>query len=152
MEQEVEIWVEYDRYPAGMPFKDGSRTWTSFEVSNWGNVRKRSGKTGLYKPVNPKPCGGSGEFRFLGLPSNRHKYVHRLVAQAFVPNPDPQTLVYVHHIDGNPVNNHWTNLRWVSKREQVGTTKIHKCPYCSREIKGPGIGNHKKACGRLHSV
>ena len=111
MEQEVEIWVEYDRYPAGLPFKDGSRTYTSFEVSNWGNVRKRSGKTGLYKPVNPKPCGGGGNISYLGLPSNRHKYVHRLVAMHFVPKyVDNYTDVF--HKDGDTHNNHYTNLYW----------------------------------------
>lgn len=36
--------------------------------------------------------------------------VHRLVAEAFVPNPDK--LPHVLHIDGNRENNHYTNLKW----------------------------------------
>lgn len=36
--------------------------------------------------------------------------VHRLVANAFVPNPD--NLPWVDHIDGNRLNNDYTNLRW----------------------------------------
>ena len=40
--------------------------------------------------------------------------VHRLVASAFVSNPDPDNYVFVNHIDGNPLNNHYLNLEWVS--------------------------------------
>lgn len=40
-------------------------------------------------------------------------YIHRLVAQAFIPNPENHYFVY--HIDGNPRNNHASNLMWVSR-------------------------------------
>lgn len=42
--------------------------------------------------------------------------VHRLVALAFVPNPRPDLFKFVDHIDGNRRNNHYTNLRWVTRQ------------------------------------
>lgn len=42
-------------------------------------------------------------------------YVHRLVAEAFIPNPDGKE--EVDHIDTNRSNNMVSNLRWVSKKE-----------------------------------
>lgn len=42
-------------------------------------------------------------------------YVHRLVAQAFIPNPEGKK--EVHHIDSNRANNALSNLMWVTRIE-----------------------------------
>jgi hypothetical protein len=45
----------------------------------------------------------------------KRKFVHILVAHAFIPNPNPKLFREVDHIDADPSNNRVGNLRWVSK-------------------------------------
>lgn len=52
--------------------------------------------------------------------SSKHlpeKYLHRIVAKAFVYNDDPINKTDVDHIDGNKHNNLPSNLEWVTKSE-----------------------------------
>lgn len=42
-------------------------------------------------------------------------YVHDLVAEAFVPNPEGKK--YVIHKDGDKLNNHASNLAWSDTKE-----------------------------------
>lgn len=83
-----------------------------YEVSSWGRVRNTATGDVLYQEKHDK---GYMRVRLMTDGKRHHFKVHRLVAQAFIPNPNgkPQ----VNHIDGNNRNNSYTNLEWVSDEE-----------------------------------
>lgn len=59
-------------------------------------------------------------YRFVSLSvDNKAKnyLLHRIVAQAFIPNPN--NLPQVNHIDGNKLNNHKRNLEWVTSKQNT---------------------------------
>ena len=84
-----------------------------YKVSNFGNVFSK------YKNGNLKPrINNSGYYTVIlcknGEPKN--KSIHRLVAEAFIPNPENKP--YIDHIKHKEkLNNHVSNLRWSTPSE-----------------------------------
>lgn len=68
--------------------------------------------------------------------SKKDHFVHRLVATAFLNNPENKETV--NHIDGNKSNNHVSNLEWSTRSENTQhayNTGLHK-PYTGIKDKG----------------
>lgn len=72
-------------------------------------------------------------FNFNGVKKNL--YAHRMVAETYIPNNNPNKDC-INHIDGNKLNNNVNNLEWVTRAENnrhAATTKLNdktKTVYC----------------------
>lgn len=102
-----------------MEWKDIKGFEARYEVSDEGQIRSK--KKGIILRPGKKAHG----YLFVGLATRtpegerckKYYHVHRLVAQAFIPNPDDKS--DVDHIDGMKTNNHVSNLRWCTRKENV---------------------------------
>ena len=91
-----------------------------YKVSNKGRfLSLRYGRKGKYQDRKPrllKKSINSAGYYVVGLLGKQH-FVHRLVADAFIPNPENKPCV--DHIDTNTLNNDLANLRWSTIKENV---------------------------------
>ena len=83
-----------------------------YEVSNIGRVRSMKRYKGVVGRIMPQTIQRKGYYAVTFWMNNKAycRKVHRLVIEAFTPNPD--SLPCINHIDGNKLNNHVSNLEW----------------------------------------
>ena len=100
---------------------DGRYSVSSFGSvrSNWSDRPDRNLKHRVrYEKISVlKPWVHTTGYWRVSLGRNNSKYVHRLMALAFLPNPDG--LTQVDHIDGDRLNLALGNLRWVSQKQNL---------------------------------
>lgn len=159
-----EIWKDIEDYEG------------LYQVSNLGRVKsleRYQQNHSKFQKIEEKMKSihtKSNGYQFVQLyKDNRMKniYVHKLVAQAFIPNIDNKP--EVNHIDGNKLNNSVKNLEWVTSNEnnkhkwstglqrfsekQSKITKENNQKYKSRPIKQLDLqGNYIRTWGNAHEA
>lgn len=109
---------------------------------NQGKGRRDKSKTVELYEIKPR-IGKNGYARVYlrDTVTNKRKdyYVHRLVAKAFIPNPDKYK--YVNHKDCNRQNNCVDNLEWCTAKYNTDQTINNK--HIIRDSKGRYFSNFK---------
>jgi hypothetical protein len=98
----MEVWKDIKEYEG------------YYQISNFGSVYSVR-----YKRYR-KPRIDQHGYEYIGLNKDGTQkpfFVHRLVANAFIPNPENKA--EVNHIDGNKLNNNICNLEWVTHDENM---------------------------------
>src|SRR6478609_8956229 len=112
-----------------------------YEVSNFGHVRRLpfTNKSGTidagYLLSGSKSSTGYHVVKLKCTDGYKNYVVHRLVAIAFIPNPNNYEVV--NHLDGDKLNNNAWNLEWTTL---VGNAKHAKETGLLRSPKGVQAG------------
>jgi HNH endonuclease/NUMOD1 domain len=126
-----EEWKTYEELPG-------------YELSNYGRAYS------IVKDIYIKPCILKGYYVINYKKGGRQKSysVNRLVALLFLEVPDNWKELVVNHIDGNKLNNHVSNLEWVTKKRntqlafETGLSK-HVRPCVQYSLDGKLIAKYK---------
>lgn len=101
-----------------------------YQVSNFGNLYSNYVKRNLQLSLDEY---GYKQVILVKNGVRKRHLLHRLVAQAFIPNHEnkPQ----VNHIDENKTNNNVSNLEWVTSKENINHgTRTERQIYTQRII------------------
>ena len=120
MSIEIEEWRPIQGYEGLYEVSDWGRVKSldrTFEYLNRGRMIKRAFKGQVLKKVLNKDG-----YHIVSLFDYNHKLhqgkVHRLVAEAFLPNHEDEKNI-IDHINGNKIDNRAENLHWVDAKENA---------------------------------
>lgn len=133
----TEIWKEIENLP--------------YEISNLGNVRRKLNAKYKYKNrLYVKPYLNNKGYWCINLYMKSKVYkrqIHRLIAQAFIPNP--LQLNEVNHINGNPQDNRIENLEWCTHQYNI---QHHYDIGLHKNCRGNVGKKHKNSSSNFHGV
>ncbi len=114
-----------------------------YQISNYGRVKslnyKRTGKERILKPTKDSNGYFTVNLRING--TTKSFKTHRLVAKAFIPNPENKS--EVDHINTIRDDNRVENLRWVTREENCNNEITRKHNSDSKKIKNNGVPGRK---------
>lgn len=138
----MEIWKDINGYEG------------LYQVSNLGRVKsvERYIKHNIYntnkviKERTLKPINNGTGYQMVNLSKNNQKQqqlIHRLVASAFIPNPN--NLPQVNHINENKTDNRIENLEWCDAKYNInyGTARKRMIKKTSKPIYSVNITTHE---------
>ena len=98
--------------------KDRKRYWW---VSDHGRIKVTNNYNDKVKYPSLSLTGGHPDRRYLAISHNfGGKYVHKIVANNFLPpSPVTEDKWCVDHIDNDRLNNHVSNLQWLTHGENI---------------------------------
>ena len=99
-------------------FKDIKGYEGLYQISNIGTIKSARG---FLTPTD----NGNG-YLIVGLSKGgkrKNFYIHRLVAEAFIDNPNNKTVV--NHKDYNKKNNNANNLEWLTQKENIAYSVVN---------------------------
>lgn len=102
-----------------------------YQISNYGNVKSlKYNKEKILKPAKLK--NGYLQVTLCKEEKRKQHYIHRLVGEAFIDNPN--NYKQVNHKDENPANNNVSNLEWCTNEYNINygtrTEKTSKKVMC----------------------
>lgn len=102
-----------------------------YQVSNFGRIKSLKFRNGIIQKSKERimqPTNNGKGYQIIGLrkPSQKKKnfYVHRLVAIAFIDNPNNYNII--NHKDYNRANNNVDNLEWCTQSYNARYSLIHR--------------------------
>lgn len=135
--KETEIWKDIEGYEG------------FYQISNWGRVKSLKRKGNSKERILTASNNNTKKYWRVQLSKNdkiKHFAVHRLVALAFIPNP--QNLSQVNHKDENKDNNNASNLEWVTAKQNTNYGTRNK--RASKKMKGKYKGENHPMYGKHH--
>ena len=131
-----------------------------YQVSNEGRIRSIDRTVKCVKGKGTRLVKGTIKILSVTdkgyLKTSLYKYgisktdeIQRIVAKAFIPNPDPKNKNCVNHIDGNKQNNKVENLEWVTSQENtlhsINILKNGIKPVMQFDLEGNYIATYESA-------